>query len=83
MENLVAFEYGSGAICGFVTGATPAEIAAAVPELDVHPAPPAWMTEADIADLRASATWELNGSATHLLDKIIASRIVREEALTA
>ena len=81
MENLVAFEYGSGRIWGYVTGASADEVVAAVPELDVYERQPTWMTDADIAQIRATATWELNGSASRLLDKIIASRIVAEEVL--
>jgi hypothetical protein len=81
MENLVAFEYGTGRIWGYITGATPQEIVARLPELDVYDESPAWMTDADIEGLRRHATWELNGSASTLLDKIIASRIVAEAAL--
>lgn len=81
MEHLVAFEYGTGAVWSFITGATPAEIVASVPELRVYDEPPMWMTQADLEELHQCATFELNGSASTLLDKIIASRLVAAAAL--
>jgi len=54
-SHLVAFEYGTGAVWGFVTAPSIDHIAATVPELDVVEAPPSWMTEDDLAELRNQA----------------------------
>jgi hypothetical protein len=76
METLVAFEYGSGRIWGIVVGATPDQIAAAIPEVDVFEEPPPWMTEEDIASLHRHPRFELNGSGIKVLDQLIANKTV-------
>lgn len=51
---LVAFEYGSGTVWGYVTAASAEVLEAGLPEVDVHDTPPAWMTVDEVAHMRMS-----------------------------
>ncbi len=51
-DHLVVYEYGTGAIWGYVRAESAAEIAAAVPELDVPDGAPPWLTTEDLEALR-------------------------------
>ena len=51
-DHLVVYEYGTGAIWGYVGAESAAEIAAAVPELDVPDGAPPWLTTEDLEALR-------------------------------
>ena len=50
--HLVAFEYGSGTVWGYVLADSEEHIAAELPEVDVYVAPPRWMTVDEVASLR-------------------------------
>jgi hypothetical protein len=54
-EHLVVYEYGTGAVWGYVTARSAAEIAAAVPELDVYDPAPPWLTADDLIALRSDS----------------------------
>jgi len=50
--HLVAFEYGTGAVWGYVNATSRTDIESMIPEVDVFDEPPAWMTEDDLDELR-------------------------------
>lgn len=50
--HLVAFEYGRGAVWGYVNAPTRSDLEATLPELEIVEEPPAWMTERDLETLR-------------------------------
>lgn len=50
--HLVAFEYGTGAVWGYVNASSRTDIESMIPEVDVFDEPPAWMTDDDIDELR-------------------------------
>ena len=50
--HLVAFEYGTGAVWGYVAATSRTDIESMIPEVDVFDEPPAWMTEDDLEELR-------------------------------
>ncbi len=54
-DHLVAYEYGTGAIWGYVRAGSAAEITAAVPQLDVYDGAPPWFTSRDLAILQATS----------------------------
>ena len=54
-DHLVVYEYGTGAIWGYVRAGSADEISAAVPELDIPEGAPPWLTAEDLATLRAGA----------------------------
>lgn len=66
-EHLVAFEYGTGRVWGYIRARSSAEIAQTVPEVDVYDRPPSWMREGDVRLLRERAVY-LSGNA---LDAIL------------
>lgn len=66
-EHLVAFEYGTGRVWGYIRARSSAEIVQIVPEVDVYDRPPSWMGEGDVRLLRERAVY-LSGSA---LDSIL------------
>ena len=70
---LVAFEYGSGTVWGYVTAASAEVLQADLPEVDVHDAPPAWMSVDEVAYMRMSAI-SLEGP--HCLDRLLAQHNV-------
>ena len=51
---LVAFEYGSGTVWGYVTATSAQVLEAELPEVDVQESPPAWMTVDEVALMRMS-----------------------------
>jgi hypothetical protein len=57
--HLVAYEYGSGAAWGYIVAESREAITAQVPEVEIHDAPPGWMTDADVAVVRQHATVEV------------------------
>ena len=69
-DHLVAYEYGTGAIWGFVRAGSAAEITAAVPELDIYEGAPPWLTSQDLAVLQASSVDLADGS---VLDRLLSS----------
>lgn len=50
-DHLVVYEYGTGAVWGYVRAGSAAEIAAAVPELDMPDEAPPWLTTEDLAEM--------------------------------
>jgi hypothetical protein len=50
--HLVAFEYGTGAVWGYVNATSRTDIESMIPEVDVFDEPPAWMTDDDLDELR-------------------------------
>ena len=69
-DHLVAYEYGTGAIWGFVRARSAAEIAAAVPELEIYDGAPPWLTARDLETLRESPIDLADG---HVLDRLVHS----------
>ena len=53
--HLVAFEYGTGAVWGYVNATSRTDIESMIPEVDVFDEPPAWMTEDEVDELRRKA----------------------------
>lgn len=51
---LVAFEYGSGTVWGYVTATSVEALEAELPEVDVQESPPAWMTVDEVVLMRMS-----------------------------
>ncbi|HHC08111.1 MAG TPA: hypothetical protein ENK55_05295 [Actinobacteria bacterium] len=51
-HHLVSFEYGLGAVWGYVAAPSAEEILAAAPEVDVHDEPPVWFEPEDLERLR-------------------------------
>ena len=66
--HLVAFEYGTGSVWGYVVAPSPTEIVDRMPEVDVYAAPPAWMTHDDVTTLRSRA---LSLELGHGLDDLV------------
>jgi len=54
-DHLVVYEYGTGAVWGYVRAGSADEISQAVPELDVYQGAPPWLTPEDLASLRAGS----------------------------
>lgn len=50
--HLVAYEYGTGSVWGYVVASSRQEIIQKMPEVDIHEDPPAWMTADHIDVLR-------------------------------
>lgn len=74
--HLVAYEYGSGAAWGYIVAESREAIVAQVPEVEIHDAPPVWMTEHDVEVVRQHATVEVgNDAVDRILEgkKLIAS----------
>jgi hypothetical protein len=71
--HLVAFEYGTGSVWGYVVAPSPTDIVDRMPEVDVYEVPPAWMTTDDIATLRSQA---LNLDRGHGLDDLVHRSLV-------
>lgn len=51
-EHLVAYEYGTGAVWGYVTADSAAAITEAVPEVDVYDGAPPYLTTEDLDRLK-------------------------------
>lgn len=66
--HLVAFEYGTGSVWGYVVAPSPTDIVDHMPEVDIYETPPAWMTNDDIATLRSCA---LSLDRGHGLDDLV------------
>jgi hypothetical protein len=54
-EHLVAYEYGTGVVWGFVRAESADAITDAVPEVDVYKGAPAFFTKEDLDSLREGA----------------------------
>ena len=56
-DHLVAYEYGTGCVWGYIRARSSAEIVQTVPEVDVYDRPPSWMGEGDVRLLRERAVY--------------------------
>lgn len=68
-DHLVAYEYGTGAIWGYVTAESADQITDAVPELDVYDGAPPFLTDDDLDAMREEAIPLADG---HIVDRLIA-----------
>ena len=67
---LVAFEYGSGTVWGYVRADSEEHVELELPEVDVHGSPPQWMTVDEVAAMRTEAIpVETPNAIDHLLDQ--------------
>jgi hypothetical protein len=57
---LVSYEYGSGTVWGYVAAASPQELTAYLPELDVWEDPPGWLTTRELDGLAAQPVIEVD-----------------------
>lgn len=55
--HLVAYEYGTGRVWGFINARTEEDIVATIPEVDVYDDPPEWMTDGQVRSLRERAVY--------------------------
>ncbi|MEN8113781.1 MAG: hypothetical protein ABFS21_05285 [Actinomycetota bacterium] len=60
--HLVAYEYGTGRVWGYVNARTEEDIVEKIPEVEIYDAPPDWMTEGQVRTLRERAVY-LSGNA--------------------
>lgn len=56
-DHLVAYEYGTGQVWGYIRARSTADIESIVPEVEVYSAPPSWMVEGDVRALRERAVY--------------------------
>lgn len=70
-DHLVAYEYGTGRVWGYIRARSSADIEAVVPEVDVYEEPPAWMGDGEVRALREHAVY-LSGDA---LQALVARRV--------
>jgi hypothetical protein len=68
-DHLVAFEYGTGQVWGYIRARSTADIEALVPEVDVYEAPPAWMGDGEIRSLREHAVYVSDGALQTLMNQ--------------
>ncbi|MFV9673591.1 MAG: hypothetical protein ACNYZH_10225 [Acidimicrobiia bacterium] len=69
-DHLVAYEYGTGQVWGYIRARSSADIESIVPEVEVYSAPPSWMSDGELRLLRERAVY-LSGST---LDSIVHRR---------
>jgi len=67
-SHLVSFEYGIGAVWGYVKAPSAGAVEAQIPEVDVATEPPAWMTEAEVRSLKHQA---IDVNRADVLDQLI------------
>ena len=77
MDYLVAFEYGSGTVWGYVTADSEQHIETELPEVDVYDSPPAWMTVDEVASLRTEA---IPVGTEHAIDALLDIRRIQGAA---
>ena len=70
---LVVYDYGQGGVWAFVKAPSRAAILRRFPELEVVDTRPAWMSEADVARIRATGTLDLERP-SGLLSDLVAQR---------
>jgi hypothetical protein len=66
--HLVAFEYGTGSVWGYVNAASRTDIESMIPEVDVFDEPPEWMTEDEVEELRRNA---VDAAGDDTLDRLL------------
>ncbi len=69
-DHLVAYEYGTGQVWGYIRARSSADIESIVPEVEVYSEAPSWMSEGELRTLREGAVY-LSGNA---LDSIVHHR---------
>ncbi len=73
-DYLVAFEYGSGTVWGYVTADSEDHIEYELPEVDVYGSPPGWMTVDEVALMRTEA---ISVETPHAIDALLEQRKTR------
>ncbi len=66
-DHLVAYEYGTGQVWGYIRARSSVDIESVVPEVEVYSAPPSWMSDGELRVLRERAVY-LSGNT---LDSIV------------
>ena len=56
-DHLVAYEYGTGQVWGYIRARSSSEVRTIVPEVDVYETPPMWMAEGEMRSLRERAVY--------------------------
>ncbi len=79
-EHLVAYEYGNGTAWGYVVAHNAADIAEALPEVDVIEQPPSWLTNEDLGAVHEHCTWTLEDTS---VDMILHGKKAIAEALAS
>jgi hypothetical protein len=69
-DHLVAYEYGTSQVWGFIRARSTADIESIVPEVEVYSAPPGWMSDGELRALRERTVY-LSGNS---LDSIVHHR---------
>ena len=67
-DHLVAFEYGTGHVWGYVTARSASDIASTMPEVDVYERPPGWMPEGEVRRLRERSVYLGDGALDAILN---------------
>lgn len=60
-DHLVAYEYGTGQVWGYIRARSVADIESIVPEVEIFSAPPSWMADGELRALRDRSVY-LSGS---------------------
>jgi hypothetical protein len=69
-DHLVAYEYGTGQVWGYIRARSSADIESIVPEVEVYSAPPSWMSDGELRTLRERAVY----LSVNALDSIVHHR---------
>ena len=68
-DHLVAFEYGTGRVWGYIRARSADQIAEVVPEVDVYDGPPPWMGDGEVRRLREHAVYVGGGALESILHR--------------
>ena len=68
-DHLVAYEYGTGQVWGYIRARSSADVRAIVPEVDVYETPPTWMAEGEMRSLRERAVFVSNDALDSILHR--------------
>jgi hypothetical protein len=74
MTFMVAYDYGTGGLWGFVRAESEEEIHRVYPELVIVHERPAWMTDESYAQMEQRETYDLGAPPTGMLKAIVADR---------
>ncbi len=69
-DHLVAYEYGTGQVWGYIRARSSADIESIVPEVEVYSSPPSWMSDGELRTLRERAVY----LSSNTLDSIVHHR---------
>jgi hypothetical protein len=73
-EFMVVYDYGAGGLWGVMRARSVEEILAKYPELRIQSEPPAWMTDAVLADISRAENHDIDGEPQGLLKVVMADR---------